>query len=364
MNLDRWIDNAISLQKIPAPTFGEDERGEFMHNAFRAYGAHSVQIDVAGNVYARCSHAEQPALVISAHLDSVFPPSQAKPAYIRDRCLYGPGIGDNAIALAALLELAADWSNGPGEVWLVANVAEEGLGNLLGMQHVVERFGAGALGFIVLEGMALGYIYNKGLPVRRFRLTAETGGGHAWIHAGRPSAIHILTQLAADLLEIPLPDNPRTSFNIGRISGGTTVNTIADLAQMEVDLRSEDEMVIQDIVEQVEAAFDKHRGDSQTLTMEAIGHRPGGQLPAESPLVQAAIGACKRAGLGVPTLQIGSTDANFPLSLGLPAICVGLTRGGGAHSADEYIELEQLEKGYKALNLLIEQLVGSAAQPG
>jgi tripeptide aminopeptidase len=359
MDLDRWITNAIALQKIPAPTFGEDARGEFMYNAFRAAGAQPVQIDVAGNVYARCCHDQGPALIVSAHLDSVFPPSQAKPAYIHDRCLYGPGIGDNAIALAALLELASEWDEGPGEIWLVADVAEEGLGNLLGMQHVVEHFGANARAYLVIEGMALGYVYNQGLPVRRFRLTAETDGGHAWIHTGRPSAIHILTQLAAELLEIPLPTNPRTSFNIGRIAGGTTVNTIADTAEMEVDLRSVDDSVIQDIVGQVEAIVDKHRQDSLNLVMEAIGHRPGGELSADSPLVQAAIHANEQAGLGSPSMEMGSTDASFPLSLGLPAICVGLTRGGGAHSAGEYIELEPLEKGYRALKLLIEQLVGA-----
>lgn len=357
MDLDRWIDNTMALQRIPAPTFAEGERGEFMYNAFRACDVNAVQTDVAGNVYAQPSDQASPLLVISAHLDSVFPPDQAKPAQVRNGRLYGPGVGDNAIALAALLELAYDLQDAAGEVWLVANVAEEGLGNLLGMQHVVERFGANACAFITLEGMAVGHVYHRGLPVRRFRISAQTEGGHAWIHAGRPNAIHILARVATDLLAIPLPDQPRSSFNIGRISGGTTVNSIADSAEMEFEVRCVDERRIDELLGRVEAIFDDHQRKHDGLRLEAIGHRPGGTLSADSQLVQAAVRASEQAGLGRPSLEIGSTDASLPLSLGLPAVCVGLTRGGDAHSANEYIELEPLAKGYRALRLLIDELL-------
>jgi tripeptide aminopeptidase len=354
MNLERWLQNTMELQRIPAPTFHETERGEFMHNAFRANGLRPVELDVAGNVYAQCSSGDGPPLVVSAHLDTVFPVTPDQPAEIRDDRLYGPGVGDNAVALGSLLELAVDLQHDDGgNVWLVANVAEEGLGNLLGMQHVVERFGSAVAGYVVLEGMALGHIYHRGLPVRRFRLRAETDGGHAWIHAGRPSAVHVLVQLAVDLLQIPLPQEPRTSLNIGRIEGGTTVNTIADSAEMELDLRSVDEGVVDDMVGAIERCVAGRQGDSRRVSMEAIGHRPGGEISPDHPLVQAAIAAHHRAGLGPPVLGIGSTDANLPLSLGLPAVCVGLTRGGGAHSASEFIEIEPLASGYAAVLDLI-----------
>lgn len=356
MDVDRWIRNTLSLQRIPAPTFREDQRAEIMYNSFLSNGLDTVEMDAAGNVYGRVAGGDRPPVILSAHLDTVFSAEEMEAATLHDGVLRGPGVGDNAIALAALFELAIDLPQlePRGDVWLVATVAEEGLGNLLGMQHVVERFGDRVSAYIALEGMSLGYVYNRALPVRRFRISAQTGGGHSWIHAGRPSAIHSLVDLVHELAILPNSEGARTSLNVGLIEGGTSVNTIASLAVAELDLRAESEDSLRELVDRVEEAVKRHQTDDVMIRLEAIGHRPGGGLPADHPLVAAAKTAAQRAGMREPSLQTGSTDASLPLSLGLPAVCVGLTRGGDAHTHAEFIEVAPLAQGYEALLHLVE----------
>lgn len=355
VDLERLLANTLAIQRVPAQTFAEDQRAEVMHNAFLASGAASVDMDAAGNVYAEVPGGDEALVVVSAHLDTVFPPEAVTPGERRGNRLHGPGVGDNAVALAALIELAHDLPARrlDHDVILVANVAEEGLGNLLGMQHVVERFGDRPDAYIVIEGMALGHIYHQGLPVRRFRLSVRTEGGHAWIHAGRPSAIHSLMALGNELLAIPLDAEHRISLNIGRVHGGTSVNTIAGEASCEIDLRSTDEGRLQLLVDEVEKVVFDHDCDGGEVRLDAIGHRPGGGLDPAHPLIRAALAAATEAGIPSPTLETGSTDASLPLSLGLPAVCVGLTRGGGAHSDQEFIEIEPVAAGYQALRRLI-----------
>ena len=356
MNLERWIKNTLALQRIPAPTFHEDQRAEFMHNAFLANGLRPVEMDAAGNVYGRIKGGERPPVIVTAHLDTVFSPDEMKSATRYNGKLTGPSVGDNSVALAVLIELAIDLgSTQPrGDVWLVSNVGEEGLGNLVGMHHVVERFGDRVSAYVALEGMSLGFIYHQGLPVRRFRLRAETPGGHSWIHAGRASAIHQLVALIHNLVDLSGGQKDQVSFNIGRIEGGTSVNTIASWAEAELDLRSTSEPALHELISQIEAAIDQHDKEEVAVRFDAIGHRPGGGIPEDHPLVRAAWDAAEDAGIQQPSLQTGSTDASLPLSLGLPAICVGLTRGGEAHTANEYIEIEPLKTGYQALRSLID----------
>lgn len=365
MNLDRLIQSTLSLQRIPAPTFREDQRAEFMHNAFLAKGLRPVEMDAAGNVFARVAGGPRPPLVISAHLDTVFAPEEMEPAKVYNGHLRGPSVGDNSVALAALIELAIDLPSRslPGDVWLVANVAEEGLGNLLGMEHVVEKFGEAVTAYVVLEGMSLGYVYHRALPVRRFRLSARTAGGHAWIHAGRPSAIHNLVAVLNDLIALLPSLADDVSLNVGRISGGTTVNTIAASAWAELDLRAIKDEELAELVQAVEATLAQHQHEDVELRMEAVGHRPGGGIPADHPLVTTALEAARRAGVKDPSLRMGSTDASFPLSLGLPAVCIGLTRGGHAHSAREFIEIAPLKVGYQALLNLIQTAYDAGRGP-
>lgn len=352
------LDLAIQIQQIPAPTFAEGPRAAFIRDQFIALGLPDIEIDDLCNVYARLpgSAGERPA-VVSAHLDTVFPGGTALDIRREDGRIYGPGIGDNSLAVAGLIGLArlvlerAEPLS--GDVWLVANAGEEGLGNLCGMRRVVERFGDGPAAYIVLEGTALGQVYHRGLSIRRFALTIRTGGGHSWAHFGRPSAIHEMAKLITRLTEIPLPTGIRTSFNAGPISGGTTVNTIAAHATVQVDLRAETEDAAEYLAAELSALAAAFRSPEVEVDLEPIGNRPGGEIPADHPLVQLAMRSL--AGLGLEgTLKIGSTDANVPLSRGLPAICIGLTEGGGGHTVEEYILTGPLESGLRHVFQVVE----------
>lgn len=357
----RLLDLAVEIQQIPAPTFHEAQRTAFVRARFQAEGLTGVQRDAVGNVYACLKGTRRSArpLIVSAHLDTVFPLSVTLTLQREAGRIAGPGIGDNALGVAGLFGLLwglrARHLQPAGDLWLVANVCEEGLGDLRGMRAVVERFGGRPLAYIVLEGMALGQIYHRGLGVRRYRITVRTAGGHSWIDYGAPSAIHELTALASRLTALQPPAEPRTTLNIGVIAGGTSVNTIAAEAALELDLRSESPAVLQTLAEQVEALCAAARRPGVTVEAETIGSRPGGEIPATHPLVRLAQRVLRSLDLE-PRLNIGSTDANLPLSRGFPAVTLGLTNGGGAHTVHEYIHLPPLEKGLEQLLRLVENV--------
>ncbi len=359
MDFDRLIQQTIAIQSIPAPTFHEAARRAYMQSEFEKAGLLDVEVDSVGNLLGRVPGRDKPPLIISAHLDSVFPESTSlKSQHLGDR-IVGPGIGDNAISLATLVELAIDLSDTrpAADVWLAANVCEEGLGNLIGMQEIVNRFGNGVTAYIVLEGMALGQVYNAGLPVRRYRLTVTSQGGHAWIHAGRTSAIHTLLDIGSRLVQLPLPQDVRSSLNIGKIEGGISVNSIAPHAYLDIDLRSEREATLMDLEREMLARIEGYKLEDAEIAIEQIGSRPGGSLAENHPLLAKAIDAIRSVGESQIEISTGSTDANFPLSLGFPAICIGLTHGGGAHTIREFIELEPIERGYQALMNLIHNVL-------
>ena len=357
--LDRILDLAVQIQQIPAPTFDEAARGKFVLEMFSHEGLSDLQTDSVGNVFARIpgSGSASP-LIVSAHLDSVFP-AETDLAIRRELGrICGPGIGDNALGVAGLFGLL--WAlrdrqlSLPGDLWLVANVCEEGLGNLRGMQALVERFGSRPLAYIVVEGMALGQVYQRGLGVQRYRLTVHTAGGHSWIDYGLPSAVHELTALSTCITALELPRQPRTTLNVGIISGGSSVNTIAAEAMLELDLRSESAAALKDLAGQVEQIVHSVQKPGVRIELETIGRRPSGELPAGHKLVKLAQDCLRRVGVEA-RLSIGSTDANLPLSLGFPAITIGLTTGGKAHSVHEYINIAPLEKGVEQLVRLVSQ---------
>jgi tripeptide aminopeptidase len=359
------LDLAVNLQQIPAPTFAEAQRSAFIYERFRSEGLTEVSMDYLGNVFARLpGEGKALPLVISAHIDTVFPFSTDLQVSLEPGKITGPGIGDNSLGVAGLFGLL--WGlrkksgNGrepcyPGDVWLVSNVGEEGLGNLCGMKAVVDRFGDQVLGYVVLEGMALGQIYHQALNVKRYRITVKTPGGHSWVDYGRPSSIHILAGIITRLDVLPLPEKPRTTLNIGVVTGGTSVNTIAETASLELDLRSEGYQALETVSSKVEKLVrDANRGDIQVLA-EMIGHRPSGKISIRHPLVRLAVRCLQKQGLS-PHFNAGSTDANIPLSRGLPAICLGLTTGSGAHTTAEFIRTDLVSKGLDQLVCLVEAI--------
>jgi tripeptide aminopeptidase len=356
--LSRILSLAVEIQQVPAPTFHEAQRAAFLHQRFQAEGLEDVETDPLGNVYARLPGTEsRRPVVVSAHSDTVFPKETDLSVRRENGLIYGPGIGDNSLGVAGLFGLVWALREGsielPGDLWLVANVGEEGLGDLCGMKAVVDRFNSQPLAYLVLEGMALGQVYYHGLEVRRYRITVQTLGGHSWVDYGRPSAIHELAKLVVRITGLELPKTPRTTLNVGVISGGTSINTVAARASLELDLRSEDGVVLQGLVDKVHRFVqDANQGDVR-VNAELIGQRPSGKISLQHPLLRLALRTLESQGFQ-PRYNVGSTDANIPLSRGLPAICIGLTNGGGAHTVDEYIQTAGLEKGMKQLLMLVE----------
>lgn len=367
---ERVVDLALSIQQIPAPTFAESERAAFIRREFQAEGLVDVGQDEIGNVYGRLPGAGQARpLVVSAHIDTVFPPSTDLSHRREPDRIFGPGIGDNSLGVAGLFGVlwalrgrghpeqatAPAATDLPGDIWLVANVGEEGLGDLRGMRSVVTRFGNSPLAYLVLEGMALGQVYHRALGVRRYRITCRTAGGHSWVDYGRPSAIHELAGLITRLTGASLANQPRTTLNVGVIAGGTTVNTIAAEAHLELDLRSESARSLENLAEWVEQLVRGASYQDVKFSAEIIGQRPAGKIPASHPLVQLAKHTLE--GLGFqPNLGIGSTDANIPLSYNLPAICLGLSTGGGAHTANEYVHTRPIAQGLEQLVQVVDKI--------
>lgn len=361
MQLSPLLKLAIEIQQIPSPTFQEHDRAEFVRQHFLAEHLSGVEVDSVGNVFACLpSHATGRPVVVSAHMDTVFPAgTDLKAVPEGDLRLHAPGIGDNSLGVAALFgllwELRAGSFSLPGDLWLVANTCEEGLGDLRGMRSVVDRFKNTPLAYIVLEGLSLGHIYHRGLGVCRHRITIRTSGGHSWIDHGKPSAIHELAALANRLLALEIPATPRSSLNIGMLSGGSSVNTIAAEAMLELDLRSVEEATLERLAGEVESLADAAVKPGVSVTVERIGRRPSGGITTQHPLVRLAQDCLQELGIQ-PHLNTGSTDANLPLSRAYPAITIGLTTGGGAHTVNEFIDLQPLDKGMAQLVRLVSRV--------
>jgi di/tripeptidase len=256
--------------------------------------------------------------------------------------------------LLLLLEAMNQFSlRSQADVWFVANVGEEGMGDLRGMRAVGERFGTSAT-YLVVEGGLYGQIAHQAIGVRRFRLDVTANGGHSWANFGRSSAIHALAHMITQIDGLSVPKTPKTTYNVGIIEGGTSVNTIAQSASCLLDLRSEDVGALAQLVQEVQAivARAQKRGEVQ-VAMTQVGDRPAGQISRQAPLVQWAEAALHAVGCPTVTYIIGSTDANIPLSMGAQAVCVGLTESGNAHRLDEYIDPSKLPQGLGQLLLLM-----------
>ena len=366
------IDLAVQIQQIPAPTFAEGPRGEFVRELFLKENLKDVSMDSVGNIYARLQgpgrQKKTKPLIVSAHLDTVFPASINLQVKKEAGKIIAPGIGDNSLGVSALFGII--WSlrerkiTLQHDVWFVANVGEEGLGDLRGMRAVVDRFdkdpstrsGQGVIGYLVLEGLALGHVYHRAIGVRRYRVTAKTAGGHSWSDYGQPSAVHELAALVTQLTAIRVPREPRTTMNVGTFGGGTGVNVLASEAKCELDLRSEDPKTLMKLSHQVEELFKNADHEGVKMMAEIIGERPAGEIPANHPLVELAVKCTREQGLDA-ALTIGSTDANIPLSRGIPAVVMGITTGGGAHTINEYVDIDPVEKGIAGVVRFVE-LVG------
>lgn len=355
---ERIIERAIRLQQIPAPTFQEEARAIMLAQEFTALGLQDVETDELHNVYGWLAGEDPaaPALLLSAHTDTVFDAQTDLSIRREGGRLYGPGLGDNSLGVASLLTLADAFVQGGlshrAPLCFLANSREEGLGDLGGMRAAVTKLQARLGAAIILEGMALGRIYHGGIAVRRFKVSVHTPGGHSWLHFGAESAVHRLMQFGSRITQLEVPSSPRTTYNIAPITGGTSVNTIAAHASAYLDLRSEDTQQVQHLEAQLRQIAADLTAPQVKFDFEEVGNRPAGRIPTEHPLVRLALEAHEAIRMQAE-LDSGSTDANIPLSLGIPAVCVGVSYGGNAHRLDEYIETEPIEKGIWQLLLLV-----------
>jgi acetylornithine deacetylase/succinyl-diaminopimelate desuccinylase-like protein len=366
------IDQCKTIQQIPSPTFNEKQKADYIAEQFSKVNEVDTVIDSTGNVLTKIRGIKSnKPIVISAHLDTVHPFETDLSISESEQRISGPSIGDNSLGLSALLMLLHyfhDLNIVPQQdIWLVANTTEEGLGNLEGMKAVANMFKDKPSAYLILEGMGLGRVVIQGLSVQRYRVTFQTNGGHSWADYGKPSAIHEMNHIIEKILALPIPDECKTTINIGKIEGGKSINTIAPEAAFEIDLRSEKTNVLQGYWNTIQNILKSEKTPDLRITWEQIGKRPGGAIKPGHALIQKTKQALQTYGIE-PKLTSGSTDANIPLSEGYAAVCLGLTDGNHAHSMEEYIELAPLSAGLSSiiylLNLLWEKPKPSRRPPG
>lgn len=360
------VDQQIRICEIPAPPFNEQKRGRELEHLFRDLGLHNVRIDSVGNVIGvRPGRSPRPNLVFSAHLDTVFPEGTNVSVRREGNLLKGPGIGDDcrglAVMLATIRALKEAGVETPGTITFVADVGEEGLGDLRGMKTLFHDSLAGEIDkFISVDGTGLG-IAHIGVGSFRYRVTFKGPGGHSYGSFGMANPIHAMGRAIAKIADFEVPATPKTTFNVGRVGGGTSINAIPFEAWMEVDMRSADEASLKALDKKfkaaVHAAVDEENQRWQdrgkiSVSPELVGIRPAGSTPADSPIVQTAV-AVSRA-LGMPEiLREGSTDANVPMNLHIPAITIGGGgRGTGAHSLNEAFDTADSWRGAERAVLL------------
>src|SRR5882724_456615 len=367
----------IAISSIPAPPFAEKERAEYLAGRFQQLGLDEVGIDKEGNcVGLRKGTSLEPLLVVSAHLDTVFPAGTDVTVRNTHGRLFAPGIADDACGLAALIAIAQALGtagiNTEGSILFVGTVGEEGRGNLRGVRYLfAESAWANRISaFISFDGPGSDRVINRGLGSRRYRVSLTGPGGHSWSDFGVANPVHALGRAIARLVSYPAPREPRTTFNVGRIEGGASINAIPGEAMMDVDLRSSSEHELRRLDaffrRAIREAVDDENGARRQgvpplrLSIQLIGERPSGETPPEAAIVELALEAARALGLNAQ-LDQASTDANLPISLGVPAITLGAGgASGNSHTLEEWYDPSDRASGLKRGLLVVLGLVGLA----
>jgi len=374
----QWI-NEIHLQlcRVPAPTFLEQERAAWLLEQLRSFGW-NASIDRAGNVVA--IHGEGPYVALTAHLDTVIAPRAKDDISVDpDGRFRGPGVSDNGAGLAALLALARTWTLAkdlpelPLGLVLVGNVGEEGEGNLRGMRHLCldSRLARRVESFVVVDGANTDHITTRALGSRRFEISFTGPGGHSWSDYGVGNPLHALCRAVSLFSETRVEGAPKSAFNVGLIEGGSSVNAIPQTARAKVDIRSESNPKLDELVEYLSTAVDRARdienqratGGKVSAKLKEIGSRPAAALPENAAILQYL--RAVDAHLGIRShIDTSSTDANIPLSLGIPAVSIGAGGiGGGAHTTLEWFRPEGRDLGLKRILLTLLLLMRNGLGP-
>jgi acetylornithine deacetylase/succinyl-diaminopimelate desuccinylase-like protein len=372
-----WIDDEQArLTEIPAPSFEESERAAAVKVLLSAVGL-EVSTDKAGNVIGLLrGESDKELVILSAHLDTVFPAGTDVRVHRDKSRMTAPGISDNGAGLVALVAVARALHEARIQprrtILFVADVGEEGEGNLRGMRALVDAYRERLKAVIVLDGSSIDHVTTKALASRRVEVVITGPGGHSWSDFGIPNPINALVRGSVRFINTRVPSSPRTTYNLGQIEGGTSVNSIPHQARLKVDLRSEgdDELIrlesaLRDCIaagirDEMETARDRSKGKLE-WKLDLLGSRPGGELASNSPLL-ATLRAADEAVHNQSRLERASTDANIPLSLGIDAIAIGAGgNGGGAHSLQEWYESDGREIGLQRVLLT---LLGASGMVG
>jgi tripeptide aminopeptidase len=374
-NASAITDEHIRICSIPATPFAEQQRAEYLAERFRQLGLHEVSIDEEGNCLGLLKGSSPaPLVVVSAHLDTVFPNGTDFTVRREGERLLAPGIADDGCGLVALIAIVQALRSAQiqleGSLLFVGTVGEEGEGNLRGVRHLLTRGPWSKRkidAFLSFDGPGLDRITNRALGSRRYRVELTGPGGHSWGDFGLPNPVHAIGRAISRLAAYPVPKDPRTTFNVGSIEGGTSVNAIPARAAMEVDLRSAGESQLRRLdaffrramKEATDEENNRRRlGDPLLqLQIDLIGERPSGETPADSPLVKLVLETTRLLGVE-PRLDQSSTDSNLPISLGIPAITLGAGGTSGAsHTLAEWYDPRDRDKGLKRGLLVILGLV-------
>ena len=363
-NVSLITDQQAQLTEIPAPSYQESQRAEAVKGLLAAAGL-QVHVDKVGNVIGTLPGAtsrtgQSEAVMLSAHLDTVFPAGTDVKVRREGTRLFAPGISDNGTGLASLIAIAsaihAAHIQPQLTILFVADVGEEGEGNLRGMRALIDSYRSNLKAVIVLDGSGIDHVTTKALASRRLEVTITGPGGHSWSDFGMPNPINALVRGSVRFINTKVPASPRTTFNLGQVEGGTSINSIPHEANLKVDIRSEseDELVrlevaLRDCItagvrDEMESARDRSKGKLE-WRVDLLGSRPSGDLRSDSPLIF-ALRAADDFVHNQSRTERSSTDANIPLSVGIDAISIGAGgNGGGAHSLQEWYEPEGREIG-------------------
>jgi acetylornithine deacetylase/succinyl-diaminopimelate desuccinylase-like protein len=368
-----WVtDQQIRLTEIPAPEFKEARRGEALKKLFEANGLR-VRVDKIGNVIGeRPGASAKEIILLVAHLDTVFPNGTNVTVKHNASRLEAPGIADNGAGLAALVAVSRALSEGrvrtTKTLVFAGDVGEEGEGNLRGIRALVDEFGPRLSAVIAIDGPSTEHVTTQGIASRRFEVTITGPGGHSWSDFGVPNPITAISRGIVKFSSIRIPDDPRSSYNFGVIEGGTSVNSIPARAIVKIDLRSEEEPELDRLEralrESMQAGMkdemnaSRTGGDSLRLEITSLGARPSGKLPEDSPLLETVRNVDRFLGTR-SRIERSSTDANIPLSQGIPAIAIGGGgKGSGSHTLNEWYDPTGRELGLKRVMLIGLALAG------
>lgn len=335
---------------IPAPSHNEDLRAAYCIQKLKAFGFGDVFVDEAKNVICEMKADSDKTVVFAAHTDVVFPDTEPLPMAEDDRNLYCPGAGDDTVCVAQLMSVIK-WIKDTGmrpkyNTVFVLNSCEEGLGNLKGIRAVMERYGQSVIAFFTFDGQ-YNAVVDRSVGSHRYQVTVKTKGGHSFNDFGNENAARVLAKGIQMIYEIPLPESPKTTCNVGLISGGTSVNTIPQEASMLCEYRSESSENLSYMKEAFAKVF-AAMGETAQVEVELVGDRPGMQdvdPAAQKALSDLCAGIQQKHGGMAPARNSGSTDCNIPHSMGIPAVCAGTYLGGGAHTREEWVEKASIPVG-------------------